>query len=65
MTKFFFAGSTNTISAHVVCRGPKAVVLGLHYKQIYLLDENGCVTKLHSHGYTGHGWMPYFRSVCG
>ena len=66
-----FAGGDATVTGNVVCDGPKAIVLGARYREIYLKDSNGNIADRHSHGYQidansgDDGWMPYFRSVCG
>jgi hypothetical protein len=71
MARFQYAGLDAAVIGEVVCQGPKAVVIGREYRTIYTLDDNCCVTGIHSHGYEPRiygepcGWMPYFRAVCG
>lgn len=62
---FHVAGSSVRISGRVVHDGPKGVVIGDHYREIWAKNSNGEVTERHSHGYSGDGWMDYFRAVCG
>lgn len=61
----FSTKNGSTIRGKVICQGPKAVVVGETYREIFLLDSNGVITERHSHGYQGDGWQQYFHAVCG